>query len=55
MFRNSINTNINQCRYQKEQYNHTDSLLEQIMRIHETEHQMQLPKFTNMSSTPTSV
>ncbi|KAG7655158.1 hypothetical protein ISN44_As01g022580 [Arabidopsis suecica] len=41
--------------YQKEQYNHTDSLLEQIMRIHETEHQMQLPKFTNMSSTPTSV
>ncbi|CAL9215873.1 unnamed protein product [Arabidopsis halleri] len=40
--------------YQEEQYNHTDLLLEQLVRIHETEHQMQLPKFSNMS-TPTSV
>ncbi|KAG7597908.1 hypothetical protein ISN44_As06g022180 [Arabidopsis suecica] len=40
--------------YQEEQYNHTDLLLEQLVRMHETEHQMQLPKFSNMS-TPISV
>ncbi|XP_019094916.1 PREDICTED: uncharacterized protein LOC104756559 [Camelina sativa] len=41
--------------HQEEQFDHNESLLEQIIHIHETDYKMQLPKFSNMSSTPTSV
>ncbi|EOA36649.1 hypothetical protein CARUB_v10011921mg [Capsella rubella] len=41
--------------YQENQLDHNGLLLEQLVRIHEKDYQMQLPKFSNMSSTPTSV
>ncbi|XP_019097909.1 PREDICTED: uncharacterized protein LOC104776332 [Camelina sativa] len=41
--------------HQEEQFDHNESLLEQIIHIHETDYKMQLPKFSNMSSTATSV